>query len=113
LYISFSSPPACFLRKWSCSPLLSLLPFLTIIMNFVMSSKWYLKERQLETFPNQKFQLRYEISYQNCQFLSHLRKSSTGSQRQGKKRETTWLQNYFSILFLIWKHGFNGPLITL
>ena len=25
-------------------------------------------------------------------------KSSTGSQGQGKKRETTWLQNYFSIL---------------
>jgi hypothetical protein len=50
LYISFSSPPACFLRKWFCSPLLL---FLTIVINFVMSSKWNLKERQLETFPNQ------------------------------------------------------------
>ena len=26
----------------------------------------------------------HKISYQNCQFLSHLRKSSTGSQGQGK-----------------------------
>ena len=66
-----------------------------------MSSKRNLKERQLETFPNQMLLLKYEISYQNCQFLPHLRTHLSNMQTR---------DDLATKLFHMWSgHVFNMP----
>ena len=67
LNISFSSPPACFLRKWSLSPLLLLLLFLAIIINFVISSRRDANTKRIKgVFKN--------LFSENAKFLTKLKK---------------------------------------